>query len=49
MHVQDVMTIRVHRCMPEDSLAQAAQLMWQHDFGCVPVCTLAMALSTSSA
>ena len=39
MHVRDVMTTRVHRCMPDDSLAQAAQLMWQHDFGCVPVCT----------
>ena len=39
MHVRDVMTTRVHRCMPEDSLAHAAQLMWQHDIGCVPVCT----------
>jgi CBS domain-containing protein len=39
MHVQDFMTTRVHRCMPDDSLADAAQLMWQHDFGCVPVCT----------
>lgn len=32
------MTTRVHRCMPQDTLAQAAQLMWQHDCGCLPVC-----------
>ncbi len=39
MHVRDVMTTQVQRCLPDHSLADAAQLMWQHDFGCVPVCT----------
>jgi len=39
MYVRDVMTTRVHRCMPDDSLALAAQLMWQYDCGCLPVCT----------
>jgi CBS domain-containing protein len=27
----------VHCCRPEDSLARAAQLMWDHDCGCLPV------------
>ena len=39
MHVRDVMTTRVRPCMPDDSLAHAAQLMWQNDCGCIPVCT----------
>jgi CBS domain-containing protein len=39
MHVRDVMTTHVRPCTPEDSLAHAAQLMWQYDCGCIPVCT----------
>jgi len=39
MRVQDLMTEQVHSCRPEDSLEKAAQLMWDHDCGCIPVCT----------
>jgi CBS domain-containing protein len=39
MQVGDVMTKQVQCCSPEDSLAQAARLMWDHDCGCLPVCT----------
>jgi CBS-domain-containing membrane protein len=38
MRVQDLMTQQVHSCRPEDSLEKAAQLMWDHDCGCIPVC-----------
>ncbi len=37
MKVADVMTRQPHTCRPEDSLAAAAQVMWEHDCGCVPV------------
>ena len=37
MKVHDVMTRQPHTCRPEDSLAVAAQLMWEHDCGCIPV------------
>lgn len=37
MKVADVMTRQPHTCRPEDSLAVAAQVMWEHDCGCVPV------------
>ncbi|MEY4674481.1 MAG: hypothetical protein RL148_2265 [Planctomycetota bacterium] len=37
MKVKDVMTRQPHTCRPEDTLAVAAQLMWEHDCGCVPV------------
>ena len=37
MRVDQVMTRPVHSCRPEDSLARAAQLMWDHDCGCLPV------------
>lgn len=37
MEVGDVMTKQVHSCSPEDSLADAARLMWEHDCGCLPV------------
>jgi CBS domain-containing protein len=39
VRVQDLMTKEVHSCRPEDSLEKAAQLMWDHDCGCIPVCT----------
>lgn len=38
MRVEEVMSKQVHCCRPEDSLAHAAQLMWEHDCGSVPVC-----------
>ena len=37
MKVKDVMTTNVRTCFTSDSLATAAQLMWDHDCGCVPV------------
>ncbi len=37
MKVQDVMTRNVATCSSQDSLNRAAQLMWECDFGCVPV------------
>ena len=37
MKVRDVMTTNVRTCFTSDSLAAAAQLMWDHDCGCVPV------------
>jgi CBS domain-containing protein len=35
--VIDVMTTNVRTCFMSDNLATAAQLMWDHDCGCVPV------------
>jgi len=32
------MTTRVTTCKPDDTLHRAAQLMWNHDCGCLPVC-----------
>lgn len=37
MKVQDVMTAEVGFCQTEDSLAQAANIMWAKDCGAVPV------------
>lgn len=39
MRVQDLMTRDVQSCRADDSLEAAAQLMWNHDCGCIPVCT----------
>jgi CBS domain-containing protein len=39
MQVEQLMSKQVAWCSPGDSLAQAAQLMWNHDCGCLPVCT----------
>ena len=39
MRVQDLMTRQIHSCRSSDTLEQAAQLMWNFDCGCVPVCT----------
>jgi CBS domain-containing protein len=36
--VHDAMRTRVYVCYPDDSLARAAQLMWEKDLGCLPVC-----------
>ncbi len=37
MNVEQVMTRKVFACGPNDSLADAAGAMWNHDVGCVPV------------
>lgn len=37
MKVADVMTSPAHVCRPEEPLSRAAQLMWDHDVGVVPV------------
>ena len=39
MRVEQIMTRQVSSCSPDTSLAEAAQLMWDHDCGCLPVCT----------
>jgi CBS domain-containing protein len=36
--VHDAMRTRVYVVAPEDTLARAAQLMWEKDLGCLPVC-----------
>ncbi len=38
MRIEDLMTKEVQFCGPSDSLERAAQLMWDHDCGCLPVC-----------
>lgn len=37
MKVRELMTEDVRCCQASESLSRAAQLMWEHDFGCVPV------------
>jgi CBS domain-containing protein len=37
MRVQEAMSRDVKACRPEDELNRAAQLMWEHDIGFVPV------------
>jgi CBS domain-containing protein len=37
MNVDQAMTRDVKACGPNDSLSQAAQVMWESDCGCVPV------------
>jgi CBS domain-containing protein len=37
MQVQELMTRDVATCRPTDTLDRAAQMMWEHDCGCVPV------------
>ena len=39
MEVGEVMTTQVQSCAPEDSIEFAARIMWDHDCGCLPVCT----------
>ncbi len=38
MRVDQLMTKQVKWCGPDDSLDHAAQLMWDYDCGCLPVC-----------
>jgi CBS domain-containing protein len=37
MRIAELMTRNPDVCTPEDSLARAAQIMWDRDCGCVPV------------
>lgn len=37
MKIDEIMTRNVHTCTPNDSLATAAQIMWENDCGAVPV------------
>jgi CBS domain-containing protein len=37
MNVFELMTRRVYSCHPDDTLASAAGVMWEHDVGCLPV------------
>lgn len=37
MKIEEIMTRNVHSCTPNDSLATAAQIMWENDCGAVPV------------
>lgn len=37
MKIAEIMTRDVHTCTPADTLATAAQIMWEHDCGAVPV------------
>lgn len=37
MKVRELMTSLVHSCSPQDSLTQAARMMWDHDCGALPV------------
>jgi CBS domain-containing protein len=39
MRIEQLMTTHVRSCRPEDTLEHAAQLMWDYDCGCVPVCS----------
>jgi len=38
MRIDQIMTRDVYTCRQEDSLERAAQLMWDRDCGCLPVC-----------
>lgn len=38
MKVEQLMSTQVQSCRPEDTLAHAAQMMWERDCGCLPVC-----------
>lgn len=37
MKIAEIMTRDVHTCTPTDTLATAAQIMWENDCGSVPV------------
>lgn len=37
MKIEEIMTRDVRTCTPNDSLATAAQIMWENDCGAVPV------------
>ncbi len=37
MRIRDLMSNEVQTCSPDNTLAEAAQIMWEHDRGCLPV------------
>lgn len=37
MKIRYLMNTRVETCAPDDTLNRAAQIMWEHDRGCLPV------------
>lgn len=37
MRVRDLMSASVYVCTPAQTLSEAANLMWEHDVGCVPI------------
>jgi CBS domain-containing protein len=37
MNILSIMTVDTASCGADDSLNRAAQLMWEHDCGCIPV------------
>lgn len=37
MNVAELMLSPVHTCLKQDNLARAAQIMWEHDSGALPV------------
>lgn len=39
MQIEQIMSRPVQCCSPQDTLAHAAELMWTHDCGCIPVCS----------
>ena len=39
MRVEQIMTKQVTTCSADSTLAEAAQLMWDRDCGCLPVCS----------
>lgn len=38
MYVEQLMARQVQSCRPDDPLDRAAELMWNRDCGCLPVC-----------
>jgi CBS domain-containing protein len=39
MTIEPIMSRHVRHCRPEDTLDHAAAQMWEHDCGCLPVCS----------
>jgi CBS domain-containing protein len=39
MRVEELMSRQVYWCRPDDGMNRAAQLMWEHDVGVIPVCS----------
>ena len=39
MTIQPLMSQNVHYCRPDQTLDYAASQMWEHDCGCLPVCS----------
>jgi CBS domain-containing protein len=37
VRIEDIMTRDVRACSPDDTMGEAAQVMWENDCGCVPV------------